>query len=263
VLTGEISGSDCVVLTEEFCLTVNRMPVTLAGTAHGSVVTLRDRTELSGLLRELDSVRGLTDALRAQQHEFSNRMHTVAGLLELREYEEAVGYLTNLSGADAGLAESVRTRIGSPLVVGLILAKATIASERGIDLELTEDSWLGEVSTSEEAISTILGNLIDNAMDALVGETSEPGRRGHIDVHVSEDEDVIHLRVTDDGPGLSAGASAVVFSDGYTTKPEHDGVHRGLGLALVHRIVQRMGGRISAREGPGAEFDIFLPKEAA
>jgi two-component system CitB family sensor kinase len=78
VLTGEIQGKDCVVLTDAFLLTVNRMPVTLAGDSYGSVITLRDRTELSGLLRELDSVRGLTDALRAQQHEFSNRMHTVA-----------------------------------------------------------------------------------------------------------------------------------------------------------------------------------------
>ncbi len=263
VLTGEIQGKDCVVLTDAFLLTVNRMPVTLAGDSYGSVITLRDRTELSGLLRELDSVRGLTDALRAQQHEFSNRMHTVAGLLELGEHEEALGYLTGLSGADADLADSVRERIASPLVVGLILAKSTIAAERGIELELTEDSWLGDAPTREQAITTILGNLIDNALDALSGQTLEPGRPGHVQVHVVEEDEAIHLRVTDDGPGLSEGESTIVFSDGYTTKPEHEGVHRGLGLALVHRIVRRLGGSISASEGPGAEFIVVLPKEAA
>ena len=87
------------MLTDDYCLTVNRMPVVLAGRPHGSVVTLRDRTELSGLLRELDSVKGLTDALRAQQHEFANRMHTVAGLLELGETEEALRFLIDLRGA--------------------------------------------------------------------------------------------------------------------------------------------------------------------
>lgn len=263
VLTGAIAGKDEVILTDDFCLTVNRMPVMLAGRQNGSVITLRDRTELSGLLRELDAVRGLTDALRAQQHEFSNRMHTVAGLLELGEHEEAVRYLTDLATAEAALAESLRERIASPFVGGLLLAKSTIANERGIDLEVTADSWLGEIPAHEQAVTTIVGNLIDNALDALSGEGFEVGRRGHVTVSIVEDADAIRIRVLDNGPGLPPGASASVFTDGWTTKLARGNVHRGLGLALVHRLVQRLGGRISVTEGPGAQFDVFLPKEAS
>lgn len=263
VLTGAIEGKDQVILTDDFCLTVNRMPVMLGGRPNGAVITLRDRTELAGLLRELDTVRGLTDALRAQQHEFSNRMHTVAGLLELGEHEEAVRYLTDLTGAEPALAESLRERIACPLVVGLILAKSTIADERGINLEITADTWLGEVPAREQAVTTIIGNLIDNALDALSGDGFEPGRRGRVEVSIVEDEDAIRIWVRDNGPGLAPGTAATVFVDGYTTKPRRGDVHRGLGLALVHRIVQRLGGQISASEGPGAEFVVLLPKEAS
>lgn len=261
VLTGAIEGKDQVILTDDFCLTVNRMPVILAGRPNGAVITLRDRTELAGLLRELDAVSGLTDALRAQQHEFSNRMHTVAGLLELGEHEEAVRYLTDLTGAEAAMAESLRERIASPLVVGLLLAKSTIATERGIELEVTADSWLGDIPAREQAVTTVVGNLIDNALDALSGDGFEPGRRGHVSVSILEDEDAIRISVEDNGPGLPIGAAQSVFVDGYTTKPGRGDVHRGLGLALVHRIVQRLGGEISANEGPGAVFSAVLPKE--
>jgi two-component system CitB family sensor kinase len=261
VLSGEIGGKDEVVLTDDYCLTVNRMPVVLAGRPHGSVVTLRDRTELSGLLRELDSVKGLTDALRAQQHEFSNRMHTVAGLLELGEPEEALRYLTDLGGAEAEFAESLRARIASPLIVGLILAKSAVAAERGIELELTEDSWLGDVPAKSQALTTILGNLIDNAFDAVGGSRSPGAGPGRVRVALVEDEDRIRVEVADNGPGIPAQALDSVFVDGYSTKPASGSLRRGLGLALVHRLVQRLGGRITVSEGPGAVFTVSLPAE--
>jgi len=256
VLSGEIAGQDQVVLTDEHYLTVNRMPVTLAGRPHGAVVTLRDRTELSGLLRELDSVKGLTDALRAQQHEFSNRLHTVAGLLELGEAEEALSYLTDLSACEEEFAESVRSRVAPSVLVGLILAKAAVAGERGVELELTEDTWLGDTPDKVQALTTILGNLIDNAFDAVSG----PG--GRVLVAIVEDDDGITVRVADNGPGIPVGAGESVFADGFTTKPATGPMRRGLGLALVHRLVQRLGGSITATEGPGAVFTVRLPRSA-
>lgn len=259
VLSGEVIGQDEVVLTDDYCLTVNRMPVSLAGRPHGAVVTLRDRTELSGLLRELDSVRGLTDALRAQQHEFSNRMHTVAGLLELGEPDEALRYLTDLHGAEAESAESVRSRIASPLIVGLILGKAAVAGERGIALELSDDTWLGDAPQKAQALATILGNLIDNAFDALAEEGTAAGS-GRVLVALVENEDGITIRVADNGPGIPPGCAHSIFVDGFTTKPRTGSLRRGLGLALVHRLVQRLGGEIRVSEGSGAEFTVQLPK---
>jgi two-component system CitB family sensor kinase len=259
LLSGAIDGKDEIVLTDDYCLTVNRMPVLLGGRPHGSVVTLRDRTELSGLLRELDSVKGLTDALRAQQHEFSNRMHTVAGLLELGEADEALRYLTDLGGAEAEFTESLRARIASPLIVGLLLAKAAVAAERGIVLEIFEESWLGDVPAHSQALTTILGNLIDNAFDAVGGVRPAADGPGRVTVLLVEDEERIRVEVGDNGPGIAEGDLESIFVDGFSTKPASGTMRRGLGLALVHRLVQRIGGTIEASAGPGAVFRVSLP----
>lgn len=256
VLSGAVRGQDEVVLTDDHCLTVNRMPVVLAGQPHGAVVTLRDRTEMSGLLRELDGVRSLTDSLRAQQHEFSNRMHTLAGLLELGHTEEALGYLTELRGTEAEFAESLRSRIASPLIVGLLLGKGAEASERGIRLEITDDTWLGETPEKSQALTTIIGNLIDNAFDAVAGT----GRSGRIVVSIVEDDDQIAVQVSDNGPGVPTDSAESIFADGFSTKPDRGSLRRGLGLALVHRLVQRLNGTIDVTSGPGAVFSVRLPK---
>jgi two-component system CitB family sensor kinase len=256
VLSGQVHGQDEVVLTDDFALTVNRMPIVLGGRPHGAVVTLRDRTEMSGLLRELDGVRSLTDSLRAQQHEFTNRMHTVAGLLELGHREEALGYLTETSAGAAEFADSLRARIASPLIVGLLLGKAAEASERGLRLRITDDTWLGEAPERVQALTTILGNLIDNAFEALAGAAGQ----GEVVVAVIEDEDAISVRVADNGPGIPPGAAEEVFVDGYTTKQPRGSLRRGLGLALVHRLVQRLHGTIEVSDGPGAVFTVHLPR---
>jgi two-component system, CitB family, sensor kinase len=256
VLAGTVTGQDEVVLTDDYCLTVNRMPVVLAGRPHGAVATLRDRTEMSGLLRELDGVRSLSDALRAQQHEFANRLHAVTGLLELGQVDEALGYLTELRGGGAEFAGSLRARIGSPLIIGLLLGKAAEASERGLTLEISEDSWLGESPQKPQALTTILGNLVDNALDAL----SDAAGTGRVVVAIVEDDGgAISLRVADNGPGIPPGAAEAVFQDGYTTKSDGGPLRRGLGLALVHRLVQRLHGTITVTEGPAPVFAVCLP----
>jgi len=234
------------------------MPILLGGHPQGAVVTLRDRTEMAGLLRELDGVRSLTDSLRAQQHEFANRLHTIAGMLELGHRDEALGYLTELQDATAGLADHLRSRVASPQIVGLLLGKIAEASERGIDLRLSEETWLGEAPEKVQALTTILGNLIDNAFDAV---TCTPGKR-QVRVALVEDDDAITAQVSDSGPGVPAGAADAIFADGYTTKAEVAGSRRGLGLALVHRLVQRLDGNITVSEGAGAVFTVRLPKSS-
>ncbi|MFI6683990.1 ATP-binding protein [Streptomyces sp. NPDC050485] len=254
----EPTGSDLTVLTDEHCLAVNRMPVVLRGHELGAVVTVRDRTELVGLLRELDSVRGLTDALRAQQHEFTNRLHTLTGLLELGEYEAALDFLVESGGTGPALAESVREGIGNPLMIGLVVAKTTVAAERGVRLELGEDTRLGEQPPHLHRLLTIIGNLLDNAVDAAVtGPAPDAGRR--VLLALTECDDEVRVRVEDSGPGIPPGTAEAIFEDGWSTRPDRGTARRGLGLALVHRLVQRHGGRITVSEGPGAVFEVRLP----
>ncbi|WP_051969919.1 ATP-binding protein [Kitasatospora azatica] len=253
-LDGTLEGVDLTVLTDSHCLAVNRMPVVLHGRALGAVVTVRDRTELVGLLRELDSVRGLTDALRAQQHEFANRMHTLAGLLELGEHEAALDYAVELSRNEAAPAEGVRDRIANPLMVGLIVAKTTVAAERGVRIVLDEQSRLGEQPGHLRRLLTVTGNLLDNAVEAAQREP-----RGEVRLSLVETEQAITLRVADSGPGIPPGAAEKIFEDGWSTSPDRGTARRGLGLALVHRLVQRHGGSITVSEGPGAVFTVRFP----
>jgi two-component system CitB family sensor kinase len=246
---------DETVLTDERCLTVNRMPVTLRGQQLGAIVTLRDRTELVGVLRELDNVRGLSDALRAQQHEFANQMHTIAGLIELGDPAQALAYITETRAASAERAEAIRERVGNPLVAALVLAKQTMAAERGVDLRLADESWLGEARSHTKALLTLIGNLLDNAIDAA-------GTGGTVSLLVAQDETGTTVQVNDTGPGIDPAAVHEIFQDGYSTKSARGPVRRGLGLALVHRVVARLGGTIEVRPGPGATFTAWLPASA-
>lgn len=250
--------SDEMVVTDDYCLTVSRMPVVLNGRVHGAVVTLRDRTETSGLLRELDGVRRLTDALRAQQHEFSNRLHAVTGLLELGQVNQALAYLADLNAGAADFAETLRARVGSPLIVGLLLGKSAEASERGVTLEITDDTWLSEATPRPQALTTILGNLIDNALESLAAAGAAT-LGGRVSVGVTDEDGDVRIDVADTGPGLLPGTTEVIFHDGYSTKPSSAQRSRGLGLALVHQLVQRLDGTITVTEGPNPTFHVFLP----
>jgi two-component system CitB family sensor kinase len=259
-LDGVDTTLDEVVLTDDHTLVVNRMPVILGGRPHGAVVTLRDRTELVAVLTELHGERGLTDSLRAQQHEFANRMHAIAGLIELGHPQEALSYLTEIQGVAAELDHTLRSHIAAPQIVGLLLGKAAEASERGIRLEISPATWLSESPGKVQVLVSVLGNLVDNAMEALVGQP--PPRR--VVVEVVEDDDSVAVVVADNGPGVPSELVPRIFADGFTTKERRHDRPGGLGLALVHRLVTNAGGTVVVEPAPdarGAVFRATLPKD--
>lgn len=261
VVAGALTGPDQVVLTDEHLLVVNRMPVIVAGRNAGWVVTIRDRTELEGLVRQLDSVESLTSALRAQEHEFSNRLHVVSVLLELGEVEEATRYAVALRAETTGTAEEVRSRIASPVVAALLIAKITLGAERDVVVRLGASSRLSDPDADAGPLVTVLGNLVDNAIDAVADDDRSVGQhpRGEVLVEMSVDGATLRLAVADTGPGIPADVLPSIFTDGFTTKSPRQGMRRGVGLALVHRLVSRAGGTISASSSPGARFEVALP----
>lgn len=255
VLTGALPGDDRVVITHEHILVVNRMPVSQQGRELGAVVTLRDRTELEALLRELDNVDALTDALRAQQHEFSNRMHTVAGLIELGDHAAAIRYALDVSGRSAGLAEAIRERIEPPEIAALLVAKTTVAAERGVQLVLSDDSHLSEAGVDTSMVLTIAGNLIDNAIDAAIA--GPPPAR--VTVRLTASAGTVVIEVADTGPGVPEELTSEIFTDGFTTKAATGGRHHGIGLALVHRLVHQAGGTLVVNCAGETTFTARLP----
>ncbi|MBW4040749.1 MAG: sensor histidine kinase [Acidobacteria bacterium] len=259
LLGGTSVITDQILLTEDHSLVINRLPVRLAGRAHGVVLTLQDRTVLDGLARELDGARSLTESMRAQQHEFSNRLHAIAGLLELSRPQEALDYVNEIRGTSATLDQTLRTHIGAPQIVGLMLGKAAEANELGIELVVTPETSLDESTDRVQALTTILGNLIDNAFDALAGARA-PRR---VEVTVLDTSDAVTVTVCDTGPGIPPESRSNIFRNGFTTKRDPLSRHSGLGLSLVHRTVTKLGGTVRVEGGPGAVFVVVLPRASA
>lgn len=259
VLSGRISGADQPVLAGGRVLIANRMPVVVRGEKAGSVVTLRDKTELRGLLRELRGVRDITEALRAQVHEFSNRLHTIAGLVELGRNDEAIRMATEGAAIHQELAERLLERIGDPHLSALLLGKAAVASERAIELRLSDDTLLSGTLDDPADVITVAGNLIDNAFDAVRG--NPPGSARWVDVAVRDDEESVVIRVSDSGPGVDPALTERIFDEGFSTK-DSGSARRGLGLALVRQVTDRLGGSIVVQNDLGAVFTARMPRSS-
>jgi two-component system CitB family sensor kinase len=258
VLAGNIDLPDQLVLVEDRLLVVNRMPVSVRGQAIGAVITLRDRTELEELVRERDEARDLAAALRAQEHDFSHKLHVVAGLIELARYDEAIRFINDSSLVHQALVGSIVESVGEPALVALLLGKAAIASERGIELRVTPDTKLPEDVEDAQTLISVVGNLVDNALES-VGASRK--RAGWIEVTIRDEADGILVRVHDSGPGVDPRLVDEIFEDGFTTKVAAGSQRRGLGLALVRRAVRRRGGYVKVENLEGAVFTVFIPCE--
>ncbi|MFF2773522.1 ATP-binding protein [Streptomyces sp. NPDC058052] len=260
-LTGALLSSEPRVdethLTDERVLVVNTRPV-VGGERRGTVVTLRDRTELQSLSGELDSQRGFTEALRSQAHEAANRLHTVVSLIELGRVTEAVEFATAELELAQALTDRVVDAVGEPVLAALLLGKAAQANERGVELVLTEDSRIDDgllpPALEPRDLVTVLGNLVDNAVEAAGGT---PHARVTVTVAARAGDGELLLRVDDSGPGVRPADRDAVLGRGWSTR----GPGRGLGLALVRQAVTRASGTLALDEAPGggARFTVRVP----
>ncbi|MFG2821997.1 ATP-binding protein [Kitasatospora sp. NPDC048365] len=266
VLAGRITGTDLPAVRDDRVLVVNRM----ATADGGAVTTLRDRTELESLVRELDNTRSLTEALRAQDHEHANRMHTLLGLLELGRHEQAAEFISEQSGSHAAVAAEVSAQVQDPHVAALLAGKTAVAAERGVRLTVSPDSHLPDAAVDSRALVTVVGNLVDNALDAAApgpGGALPAGEvfyrtRPAVRVALRAEGAALVVEVADSGPGVPAELRGRIFDEGWSSKraPEHR--PRGLGLAMVARLVERAGGTVAVGDDPlgGARFTVVLPE---
>lgn len=265
VLTGEgvvdpdgddDSPRDDVVIRRGRVLVMNRMRVVRDGRHLGTVTTLRDRTALAALERELGSFRSTTQLLRAQTHEFANQLHTISGLIQIGEYDEVVRFVDAVTERRHSLDLLVNSRVQDPAVAALLMAKASIASERRVELRISEETSLDRLQPEDSVdVATVVGNLVDNALDAVSG--AQPGQ--WVSVEIRHDAASVEIAVSDSGPGVSPEVASEVFTHGFTTKAATAG-ERGIGLALTRLVCQRRGGEVqvaSAEEG-GAMFTARL-----
>ena len=257
LLADDTEIRDHVVVLGERVLVVNRNPVVEGGRRVASVTTLRDRTELLALQSELSARESITNTLRAQTHEFHNQLHTISGLVQLGEYDEVSRLVGTLSRRRRDISDAVTVHVEDPAVAALLIAKTSLAAERGVGLVMATDSDLPRLDPEASTdVGTVLGNLVDNAVDASV---SVGGTTVEVDVRL--DGDVVRLAVADTGPGVRPEMVGEIFRRGWSTKAS-TAEGRGVGLALVQVVCERRGGAVTVHPGPdgsGAVFEARLP----
>ncbi|NLU62849.1 sensor histidine kinase [Rhodococcus sp. HNM0563] len=242
---------DEVHVTEGRVLLINSDAVRWDGRTLGTVVTLRDHTELRSVLGELDAVKGFADSLRAQAHESANRLHTIITMVELGRTTDAVAFATEELAMSQALIDRLTSAVREPALVALLLGKSADASDRGVELTITEDTALDSTSImSTRDLVTLVGNLVDNAIDAA-RISDEPW----VEVGVRQDGTTMIVEVADSGPGMSAQTLARATARGYSTKSDH----HGLGLALVNGLVRKYRGSLRTEPSLGSMVVVEIP----
>lgn len=259
------SGEDreTPVLSGERVLLVHGDRVRVDGRDIGSIAILRDRTELETMLRELEGAQGLAEGLRAQSHEFSNKLHVVSGLLELGHVDAAIAFIQRVGSGGALSTLDEHDGIADVETAALVLAKRSRAQELGLRLEVEPDSHLEAVADAAQRtdLVTVLGNLLDNAIEACT-------LGGRIDLSIRDDDEDGRLivRVDDDGPGVPPDRRSAVFEPDVSGKAPAPGkARRGIGLTIVQRVAARLGGEVLVEESlaGGARFVVRLPWRGA
>jgi two-component system CitB family sensor kinase len=255
------SGEDreTPVLSGERVLLVHGDRVRVDGREIGSIAILRDRTELETMLRELEGAQGLAEGLRAQSHEFSNKLHVVSGLLELGHVDAAIAFIQRVGSGGALSTLDEHDGIADVETGALILAKRSRAQELGLSFEVAADSHLdGDApARARTDLVTVTGNLVDNAIEAC-----SLGGRVTLSIRDDLEPGVVVVRVDDDGPGVPPERRASIFEPDVSGKaPEPGKARRGIGLTIVQRVADRLGGSVRVEDSPagGARFVVRLP----
>ncbi|MGI3450746.1 two-component system sensor histidine kinase DcuS [Citrobacter freundii] len=254
VLNDGTPRRDEEIMVKDRLLLINTVPVLSNGKIIGAISTFRDKTEVRKLMQRLDGMVNYADALRERSHEFMNKLHVILGLLHLKSYKQLENYILKTANNYQEEIGSLLGKIKSPVIAGFLLSKINRTSDLGHSLVISNESQLPENSNEDQVavLITVLGNLIENALEAL---GQEPG--GEISVSLHYRHGWLHCEVNDDGPGIAPEHIEHIFEKGVSSK----GTERGVGLALVKQQVENVGGNISVESEPGifTQFFVQLP----
>ena len=235
-------------------LLCNMVPVKSQDRVIGAITTFRDKTEVSQLMQRLDGMVNYVDALRAHTHEFMNKLHVILGLLNIKRYDKLEEYILQTAHHYQTDIGTIQSKVTFPLVAGFLLGKINRAKEAGVTLTLADESQIPDTASEEQVavLITALGNLIENALDAMEGQ-----QEGEIGLLLHYQNGWLSCEVSDDGPGIDPTQLESIFTKGFSTKGEN----RGVGLFLARQQIQNLGGDISVESEPGVftQFFVHIP----
>lgn len=257
VLQDGNSITDEEIMMNGHSVYINLLPIQVEQRIIGAVATLRNKTEIEDLSKELDYVKQYSNALRAQTHEFSNKLHTLLGLLLLNKQEDAIRFIQQESDMQFDIIRNLIDHIADPFISGLLLGKLNVANELKIDMTIHPMSQMTTRFNEQkrEALLTALGNIIDNAIDALYDEKDRK-----ITVYFTDIADEVIFEIEDSGRGITLDVISKLFTEGFSTKEKKG---HGFGLANVKRRLDEVGGTLYLEEGElgGACFIVTIPKD--
>lgn len=235
---------------------VNRVPLYVNNQIVGAISTFRDKTEMSRLSEQLVGVKTYAETLRAQSHEFSNRLHVIMGMLQMENYEEVKQYIREVVRYSAQENVNIATQIKDAALAGFLIGKLSLAREKNIELTIHINEIVPEPHDSQltHEIITVIGNLIDNSIDALANQKSKI-----IEVKLNYSQQNLKIDITDSGEGLTPHMQQKIFEKGYSTK----GDNRGYGLYLINESVKKLNGSINVDKVSDGytKFIVEIPYE--
>lgn len=240
----------------------DRVPIKERGDTVGAIVILHNRAEYTKLIEELAGTRYLVDSMRANNHDFTNKLHVILGLIQMEMYDDASSYIQNITMVQRENISKVMNAVGEPAVAALLIGKIARASELNVKFILREGCCYSpaDINLPSEMLITVIGNLLDNAFDAM-NESIDYKEHKELLFGIYSKPEAVLITVDDTGSGIKLKDIDFIFENGYSTKGEG----RGTGLYQVKSMVENYGGKITveSQEGVGTSFTVSFTKENA
>jgi signal transduction histidine kinase len=251
--TGEAIFNQQQVIGESV-IVYNCVPINTKRGILGAVITLRDLTEFQKVAEELVEVKNYTQALRSQTHEFLNKLQSISGLIQLGKNETALTLLHETTEAHQDLISFLANAFSDSAVSGILLGKYNRARELNINFKIDRSSHIPhEVTIPDNELVCIVGNLIENAFEALRG-VEQPFKE--VFVKIFPRGHFLTIIVKDNGPGIPATIKRQIFQRGFTTK---EGRNKGIGLSLVKQCIDNLRGTIRFHSDRQTIFLVKIP----
>lgn len=258
--TGE-AINDLEYIINDKIVIINSIPMFHSNSKiEGAVATFREKSELNKILNELSQIKAYSEGLRAQSHEYSNKLYTILGLIQLESYQEAIELISKESNITKNLIQFIMEEVSDPIVAGLLLGKISLANELKIEFIIDYSSSFSNIpiEIDREDLITIIGNLLNNAFDAVLETNNHEKQVLLFFTDIGKD---LIIEVDDNGVGIPEGLMNDIFTYGVTSKTSDK--NSGIGLHLVQQLLLKYNGQITfqSNENGGTTFTIAIPKE--
>ncbi len=240
---------------------IDRIPIKHEEDPIDTICILHDRAEYTKLMEDLAGTRYLVDSMRANNHDFTNKLHVILGLIQMEMYDQATSYIENITMVQRASISKIMNCISEPALAALLIGKTARAAELNVKFTLRDGSHFSntDMHIPTEVLITVIGNLIENAFESMNAKEPNPSNPNELIIGLFSKEDSILITVDDTGLGISEENKQRIFENGFSTKGEN----RGTGLYQVKTMVENLGGLITvdSQENVGTSFFVYFSKE--